>query len=48
MLLAMSIPLLNTLYPFFDEYNVTKLKLSNVGFLNMAKSSLYVTSLHSH
>lgn len=47
MLLAMSIPLLN-IVSIFDGYNVTKLKLSNVGFLNMAKSSLYVTSLHSH
>ncbi len=45
-------PFMNTVYPSSDGYlqqdNVTKLKSSQTGFLNMTMSSLYSIGLHSH
>ncbi len=45
-------PFMTTVYPSSDEYfqqdNVTKLKSSQTGFLNMSMSSLYSNGLHSH
>ncbi len=45
-------PFMTTVYPssdgYFQQDNVTKLKSSQKGFLNMTMSSLYSNGLHSH
>ncbi len=45
-------PFMTTVYPssdgYFQQDNVTKLKSSQTGFLNMTMSSLYSNGLHSH
>ncbi len=45
-------PFMTTVYPssdgYFQEDNVTKLKSSQTGFLNITMSSLYSIGLHSH
>ncbi len=45
-------PFMTTMYPSSDDYfqqdNVTKLKSSRTGFLNMTMSSLYSNGLLSH
>ncbi len=45
-------PFMTTVYPSSDDYfqqdNVTKLKSSQTGFLNMKMCSLYSNDLHSH
>ncbi len=45
-------PFMTTVYPssdgYFQQGNVTKLKTSHTGFLNMTMSSLYTNGLHSH
>ncbi len=44
-------PFMTTVYPSSDGYfqqDVTKLKSSKTGFLNMTMSSLYSNGLHSH
>ncbi len=47
-------PFMTTVYPSSDAtssrimHHVTKLKLSQTGFLNMTMSSLYSNGLHSH
>ncbi len=45
-------PFMTTVYSSSDDYfqqdNVTKLKSSRAGFLNMTMSSLYSNGLHSH
>ncbi len=45
-------PFMTTVYPSTDDHfqqdNVTKLKSSRTGFLNMTMSSLYSNGLHSH
>ncbi len=44
-------PFMTTVYHllmYFQQDNVTKLKSSQTGFLNMTMSSLYSNGLHSH
>ncbi len=45
-------PFMTTVYPssdgYFQQDNVTKLKSSQTGFLNMTMSSIYSNGLHSH
>ncbi len=45
-------PFMTTVYSssdvYFQQDNVTKLKSSQTGFLNMRMSSLYSNGLHSH
>ncbi len=45
-------PFMTKVYPssdgYFQQDNVTKLKSSQTGFLNMTMSSLYSNGLHSH
>ncbi len=45
-------PFMTTVHPSFDGFfqqdNVTKLKSSQTGFLNMTMSSVYSNGLHSH